>query len=146
MTDDVTRRDSDARVRLDKWLWAARFYKTRGLAVEFIEKGRVLVNGQPAKRARELRVGDLLSLRQGAQGEIARELRVLGLSEVRGPAPVAQQLYAETPESIAAREAAARARPFIADPALAIEQGRPTKRDRRELADWQRWSASLDPD
>ena len=133
-------------MRLDKWLWAARLYKTRGLAVEFIEKGRVQVNGQPVKRARELHVGDLLSLRQGAQGEIARELRVLALSEVRGPAPVAQQLYVETPQSIAAREAAAQARPFVAEPALAIEQGRPTKRNRRELAEWQRWSASADPD
>jgi ribosome-associated heat shock protein Hsp15 len=133
-------------MRLDKWLWAARFYKTRGLAVDFIEKGRVQVNGQPAKRARELHVGDLLTLRQGAQGEIARQLRVLGLSEVRGPAPVAQQLYEETAESIAAREAAAKARPFVADPALAIEQGRPTKRDRRELAQWQRWSASAEPE
>lgn len=136
----------NARVRLDKWLWAARFYKTRGLAVEFIEKGRVHVNGQPVKRARELHVGDLISLRQGAQGEVARELRVLALSEVRGPAPVAQQLYEETAQSIAAREAAAKARPFVADPALAIEQGRPTKRNRRELADWQRWSASVDPE
>ena len=139
-------KDHFAGMRLDKWLWAARFYKTRGLAVEFIEKGRVQVNGQPVKRARELRVGDLLSLRQGAPGEVARELRVLGLSEVRGPAPVAQRLYEETPESIAAREAAAKARPYVADPALAIEQGRPTKRDRRDLTDWQRWSASIDPD
>ena len=134
------------RMRLDKWLWAARLYKTRGLAVEFIEKGRVHVNGLPVKRARELHIGDLLRLRQGEHGEIARELRVLGLSELRGPAPVAQLLYAETPESIAAREAAAKARLFVADPALAIEQGRPTKRNRRELADWQRWSASIDPD
>ncbi len=142
----MTEKNEGARMRLDKWLWAARFYKTRGLAVEFIEKGRVQVNGQPVKRARELHVGDLVSLRQGAQGEIARELRVLALSETRGPAPVAQQLYAETPESILAREAAAKARPFVADPALAIEQGRPTKRDRRELAEWQRWSASVEPD
>jgi ribosome-associated heat shock protein Hsp15 len=132
------------RMRLDKWLWAARFYKTRGLAAEFIDKRRVLVNGQPVKRARDLHVGDLVSLRRGAQGEIARELRVLALSEVRGPAPVAQLLYEETAQSIAAREAAAKARPFVADPALAIEQGRPTKRDRRDLADWQRWSASVD--
>jgi ribosome-associated heat shock protein Hsp15 len=134
------------RMRLDKWLWAARFYKTRALAVEFIEKGRVQVNGQPAKRSRELHVGDRLALRQGAQGEIAREIRVLALSEVRGPAPVAQQLYEETPESLAARELAAKARPFVADPALAIAQGRPTKRDRRELAQWQRWSASAEPE
>ena len=134
------------RMRLDKWLWAARLYKTRGLAVEFIEKGRVQVNGQPVKRARELHVGDVLSLRQGAHGEVARELRVLALSNVRGPAPVAQQLYEETPESVAAREAAAKARPFVADPALAIAHGRPTKRNRRELAEWQRWSASIEPD
>jgi len=133
-------------MRLDKWLWAARFYKTRGLAAEFIDKGRVLVNGQPVKRARELHVGDLVNLRQGAHGEIARELRVLALSQVRGPAPAAQSLYEETAQSVAAREAAAKARPFVADPALTIEQGRPTKRDRRDLADWQRWSASIDPD
>ena len=75
------------RVRLDKWLWAARFYKTRAVAVEFIEKGRFQVNGQAVKRGRELHVGDLVSLRQGAHGEVARELRVLGLSEQRGPAP-----------------------------------------------------------
>ena len=137
---------SSPRMRLDKWLWAARFYKTRAVAVEFIDKGRVHVNGQPAKRARELRVGDRVSLRQGAQGEIAREVEVLGLSEVRGPAPVALRLYAETPQSIAAREAAAARRPYTADPAQAIAQGRPTKRDRRDLAQWHRWSASADSD
>jgi ribosome-associated heat shock protein Hsp15 len=131
-------------MRLDKWLWAARFYKTRALAVEFIDKGRVQVNGQPAKRSRELRVGDRVALRQGERAEIARELQVLALSEQRGPAALAQQMYAETAESIAAREAAARSRPYLADPASAIDQGRPTKRDRRELVDWQRWSASID--
>ena len=131
-------------MRLDKWLWAARFFKTRGLAVEAIEKGRVQVNAQAVKRARELHVGDLLNLRQGAQGEVARTVRVLGLSEMRGPAPLAQRLYEETPESIAAREAAARSRPYTVDPSLAIEQGRPTKRDRRQLVDWQRWSAAVD--
>jgi ribosome-associated heat shock protein Hsp15 len=133
-----------AGLRLDKWLWAARFYKTRGLAVEAIDKGRVQVNGQPAKRSRELRVGDQVALRQGERGEIAREVQVLGLSAVRGPAPVAQQLYAETPASIAAREVAAKAWAYRAEPAHAIEQGRPTKRNRRELAAWQRWSASAD--
>lgn len=131
-------------MRLDKWLWAARFYKTRAIAVEFIDKGRVQVNGQPAKRSRDLRVGDLVGLRQGAQAETAREVRVLALSALRGPASVAQALYAETPQSVAAREAAARARPYLSDPAQTIEQGRPTKRDRRELVDWQRWSASAD--
>lgn len=131
-------------MRLDKWLWAARFYKTRAIAVEFIDKGRVQVNAQPAKRSRDLRVGDLVGLRQGAQAETAREVRVLALSALRGPASVAQALYAETPQSVAAREAAARARPYLSDPAQTIEQGRPTKRDRRELVDWQRWSASAD--
>jgi len=133
-----------AGMRLDKWLWAARFFKTRALAVESIDKGRVQVNGQSAKRSRVLRVGDLVAMRLGAPADVARELRVLGLSEMRGPAPVALALYAETPASIAAREAAARARPYLADPAGAIEQGRPTKRHRRELVEWQRWSASAD--
>ena len=140
----MTSKPAAARVRLDKWLWAARFFKTRGIAVEVIDKGRVQVNGQAAKRARELHVGDLVKLRQGERGEIAREILVLALSDVRGPAPIAQQLYAETPQSIADREQAAAARPFAADPAQAIEQGRPTKRNRRELAEWQRWSASAD--
>lgn len=133
-----------AGMRLDKWLWAARFFKTRALAVEAIDKGRVQVNGQAAKRSRTLRVGDRVALRQGERGEIASEVQVLGLSEHRGPAPVAQQLYAETAASVAAREAAAQARPYQAEPAHAIEQGRPTKRDRRELVAWQRWSASSD--
>ena len=140
----MSERPEPAGLRLDKWLWAARFYKTRGLAVEAIDKGRVQVNGQPAKRARELRVGDQVALRQGERGEIAREVQVLGLSSVRGPAPVAQLLYAETAASIAAREAAVKARAYQAEPAHAIEQGRPTKRKRRELAAWQRWSASAD--
>jgi len=131
-------------MRLDKWLWAARFYKTRALAVEAIDKGRVQVNGLAAKRARSLRVGDRVALRQGERGEIASEVQVLGLSEQRGPAPVARQLYAETPASVAARAAAAQARAYQAEPAHAIEQGRPTKRDRRDLVAWQRWSASSD--
>jgi len=131
-------------MRLDKWLWAARFYKTRALAAEAIDKGRVQVNGQGVKPSRELRPGDRVALRQGERGEIAREVQVLDLSEHRGPAPVAQLLYVETPASIAAREAAALARAYQAEPAHAIEQGRPTKRDRRDLVAWQRWSASSD--
>lgn len=130
---------SDGKVRLDKWLWAARFFKTRALAAEEADRGRVSINGQHAKPAREVRVGDRLVLRQGV---VERTVDVLGLSSVRGPAPVAQALYRETPESIAARERAAEAR--RQEPAMAIEHGRPTKRDRRHLADWQRWSASLD--
>jgi ribosome-associated heat shock protein Hsp15 len=129
------------RLRLDKWLWAARFYKTRALACDEIDKGRVQVNGQSAKPARELKPGDRVEIRQGP---VVRTVQVLALSALRGPAPVAQALYAETPESVARREQAAEHRRLAAEPALTIEQGRPTKRDRRQLADWNRWSASLD--
>jgi ribosome-associated heat shock protein Hsp15 len=128
-------------MRLDKWLWAARFYKTRSLAADEIGKGRIGVNDQIAKASRELRVGDLLTLRQGP---VTRIVRVLGLSAVRGPAPVAQALYEETPESLAAREAEAAQRRLGVEPATSQLQGRPTKRDRRQLADWNRWSASVD--
>ncbi len=130
-----------ARLRLDKWLWAARFYKTRALACDEIDKGRVRVNEQPVKPARELKVGDVVELRQGV---VLRVVVVRGLSAVRGPAPVAQALYEETPESVVAREAAAERRRLAPEPASALLQGRPTKRDRRQLADWNRWSASLD--
>jgi ribosome-associated heat shock protein Hsp15 len=136
------------KLRIDKWLWAARFYKTRTLATEEIARGRVAVNGQEVKPAREVKVGDTVSLRQGS---LARTVVVKGLSGVRGPAPVAQQLYEETQESIKARELAAEQRRLAPEPALTIEQGRPTKRGRRELDDAQRgwgdrWSASLDGD
>jgi ribosome-associated heat shock protein Hsp15 len=130
-----------ARLRLDKWLWAARFYKTRALACDEIEHGRVRVNGQIVKPARELKPGDTVELRQGV---VQRTVLVKALSAVRGPAPVAQALYEETAASVAAREAAAERRRLAPEPASAIEQGRPTKRDRRQLADWHRWSASLD--
>ena len=129
------------RLRLDKWLWAARLYKTRALAAEEAGLGRVSVNGQAAKPAREIKPGDLLVIRQGP---VQRELQVLGLSSVRGPAPVAQALYVETPQSVAAREAAAARRRMGVEPADTLAHGRPTKRDRRQIADWQRWSASLD--
>ncbi len=131
-------------LRIDKWLWAARFYKTRSLAVEEINKGRVLVNEQAVKPAREVKPGDLVTLRQGP---VTRIVTVQGLSGQRGPAPVAQQLYAETEASRLAREAATERRRLAAEPALSIEQGRPTKRDRRQLDQtrWgDRWSASTD--
>ena len=127
------------RVRLDKWLWAARFYKTRALANEEISKGRVSINGQPAKAAREPHVGDLVALRQGL---VARTVQVLQLSGLRGPAPQARLLYEETPASLATRARLAEQRRMGTEPAQTIEQGRPTKRNRRQLADWQRWSAS----
>lgn len=129
------------RLRLDKWLWAARFFKTRGLAADEIDKGRIQVNGQVAKASRELRAGDVVGIRQGP---VERTVVIRALSTVRGPAPQAQQLYEETAESIAARLVAAEQRKTAAEPANAIEHGRPTKRDRRQLADWQRWSASID--
>ncbi len=138
-TDD---RNTD-RPRLDKWLWAARFFKTRSLASEEIGKGRVEVNGQVAKASREVRVADLVTLRQGP---IQRTVEVVQLGQVRGSAPLAQAMYAETPQSIANRERAAEQRRLAPEPAQAIEQGRPTKRDRRDLADWNRWSASVDPE
>lgn len=129
--------------RLDKWLWAARFYKTRSLAAQAIEAGRVHVNGASAKASRSLRPGDLVLMRQPPY---TRTVEVLGLSSVRGPAPVAQQLYAETAQSLQDRQQAAQARRFGVEPALSQEQGRPTKRDRRSLVEWQRWSAVLDPE
>jgi ribosome-associated heat shock protein Hsp15 len=129
------------RLRLDKWLWAARFYKTRSLAAEDIDKGRIQVNGQVAKPSRELKAGDRVDLRQGA---LTRTVVVQALSTVRGPAPQAQQLYEETAESQARRALFQEQRKLASEPADTIEQGRPTKRDRRQLADWQRWSASID--
>ena len=132
-------------MRLDKWLWCARFYKTRSLATEEIAKGRVTVNGQAAKPARDLRCGDTVALRQGP---VARTVLVRALSGARGPAPVAQLLYEETPESMAARERAAEQRRLAPEPAAALQEGRPTKRDRRNIdraRDWgSRWSASID--
>jgi len=116
------------KLRLDKWLWAARFYKTRSLAAAEIGKGRVLVNGQPAKPAREVVLDDLVSVRKE---DPPVQVRVRALSGVRGPAPVARTLYEETPESIAARERAAEMRRLAPEPARDIAAGRPTKRDRR---------------
>jgi ribosome-associated heat shock protein Hsp15 len=136
------------RLRIDKWLWSARFYKTRTLAAEEIGKGRVAVNGQAAKPAREVKVGDTVSMRRES---VTRTVVVKGLSGVRGPAPVAQLLYEETAESLKAREEAAQQRRYAREPALSIEHGRPTKRGRRDLDEAQRgwgdrWSASLDDD
>lgn len=140
---DSVKERSDDGVRLDKWLWAARFYKTRSIAAQAIEAGRVHVNGAAAKPSRSLRPGDLVMLRQAPSH---RTVQVLALSHVRGPAPVAQLLYAETAQSLQARQEAMQARRFGVEPALSQEQGRPTKRDRRSLVEWQRWSAVLDPE
>ncbi len=118
------------KLRLDKWLWAARFYKTRSLAAQEIGKGRVLVNEQPAKPSREVSADDTVSVRKG---ESVTHVRVVAISAVRGPAPVARQLYEETPESIAAREHAAEMRRLAPEPGQSIRSGRPTKRERRQI-------------
>jgi ribosome-associated heat shock protein Hsp15 len=134
------------RQRIDKWLWAARFFKTRALAVQEIELGRVRVAGGAVKPAREIKAGDVVAVRQGPA---LRTVVVKGLSAMRGPAPAAQRLYEETADSIAVREQAAAVRRLAPEPALAITQGRPTKRERRDIdrtqRGWgERWSASLD--
>ena len=134
--------------RIDKWLWAARFYKTRSLAADEIALGRVQINGQEAKASREVRPGHEVRLRLGS---VVRTVIVRGLSAQRGPATVAQGLYEETPESLQALALAREQRRYMTEPAHSISQGRPTKRDRRELdrqsrPDWnERWSASLEP-
>lgn len=115
-------------MRLDKWLWAARFFKTRSLATQEINKGRIHVNRQMAKPAREIRPGDTLWIKRG---DTALTVVVQALSHIRGPAPVAQQLYTETPDSVAAREEASELRRIAPEPAHQITHGRPTKRDRR---------------
>ena len=104
--------DDTPKVRFDKWLWAARFYKTRSLAAEEVGRGRVMVNGQLAKPARELRRGDRLSLRQG-NAPVPREVVVQGLSAVRGPAPVARLLYEETAESVQMRTRFVGHQPYV---------------------------------
>jgi ribosome-associated heat shock protein Hsp15 len=121
-------RISDA-VRLDKWLWAARFYKTRALAAEAIDGGKVDVNGDRAKRAKAVRAGDQIQLRQPPY---AWHLVVRGLSERRGPASVAVTLYEETRESREARELLA-LRMKSMPPPLFTEKGKPSKKQRREI-------------
>jgi ribosome-associated heat shock protein Hsp15 len=137
------------KLRIDKWLWAARFYKTRSLAGEEIDKGRVRVNDVQAKPAKEVKAGDVVAMRSAIG---VRTVTVLGVSGQRGGAPAAALLFAETAESIAVRERAAEHRRLNPEPSAALEHGRPTKRDRRDLdnakqgkTDWgDRWSASVD--
>jgi ribosome-associated heat shock protein Hsp15 len=115
-------------VRLDKWLWAARLVKTRGLAVEAIGGGRVHLNGARVKPSKEIRPGDRLEI---TVGQVRREVVVRGVAERRGPAREAVLLYEETPESVAARERHAAERRLAPPPAPSGP--RPTKRDRRRL-------------
>jgi|SRR3978361_445189 ribosome-associated heat shock protein Hsp15 len=118
-----------AEVRMDKWLWAARFFKTRALAAKACDLGRITSNQQPAKSARPVRAGDLLQIKNEG-GEF--QVEVLLLSEVRGPAPVAQTLYRETEASRAARQQAAEERKAMPRFEV-IAAGKPSKRNRREL-------------
>lgn len=118
-----------ARMRLDKWLWAARFFKTRSLAMQAIDHGRVKLNGERVKPAREVKPGDRLSLHVGEADWV---LTVLGLSMQRGPAPVAQRLYEEDADSQARRLQQVQDRKLVASPAP-DNRGRPTKRDRRQI-------------
>jgi len=117
------------KLRIDKWLWAARFFKTRSLAKAAIEGGKVQVAGQRVKVSREIAVGDLLQVRQGWDDRV---VRVLALSDQRRGAPEAQRLYEETAESIARREAAAAAR-RAAGGMLGRPTGRPSKKERRQI-------------
>ncbi len=120
------------KTRLDKWLWAARFYKTRSLAVTAIDSGRVEVNGERAKRSKALGVGDQVRVRQPPFEVV---LVVKALSERRGPATEAAALYSETEDSVKARQVLASQ--LRASPAPVYEhEGRPTKKDRRRIDEW----------
>ena len=131
------------KIRIDKWLWAARFFKTRSLATDEVQRGRVQMEQLDIKPSREVQVGDTVTL---WQGQVQRTVVVKGISGQRGSAPVAQQLYDETAESLTKRAQEAERRRLSPEPAASIEHGRPTKRDRRNLEKgWNdRWSASLD--
>jgi ribosome-associated heat shock protein Hsp15 len=123
-----------ARLRIDKWLWAARFFKTRGLAQEAVEAGRVRFVvagdvGDRIKASREVRPGDVLQIQVG---DLVWNVTVRGLADKRGPAPVARQLYEESAQSVAARLAQIEARRGQVEPGSSIK-GRPTKKDRRQI-------------
>jgi ribosome-associated heat shock protein Hsp15 len=116
-------------VRMDKWLWAARFFKTRAMAGRACELGRIESNGQPAKPAREVKVADMLRVKNDS-GEF--EIEVLGLSEMRGPAVIAQALYRETDASRELRMKLVEERKTMPH-FEALREGKPSKRDRRDL-------------
>ena len=126
---NTANRQPPATLRIDKWLWAARFYKTRALAVAAVHAGHVKLNGHTVKPARDLRVGDTLEL---ALGDVLWTVVVAGINEQRRPASEAQQLYAETEASRAQREAAREARRLAPTPGSDL-RGRPTKKARRQI-------------
>lgn len=117
-------------VRIDKWLWAARFFKTRSLATDAVDTGKVRLDGERIKPARTVKLDDKLSIDNGAE---TWEVRVMGISDVRGGAPIARTLYEETEESVNKRENDAEARKLYREPGTTIK-GRPTKRDRRAIS------------
>ncbi|MDO9053259.1 MAG: RNA-binding S4 domain-containing protein [Gallionella sp.] len=125
--------DTGNKLRIDKWLWAARFYKTRSLALHAIENGRVLIDGVRVKPAKTIAAGDKIVLHFG---QARFDIEVLALSDKRGPAPVAQKLYRESEESIARR--ALIAEQHRLQPEIASFKYRPTKRDRREIEKFRR--------
>jgi ribosome-associated heat shock protein Hsp15 len=125
---------ADESVRLDKWLWAARFFKTRALAAEAIDAGRVDVNGDRAKRSRSIAAGDRIRIRKPP---FEQQVSVLGLSETRGPASVAALLYEESDESRKARETLAAQLRLVGPPAFGAG-ARPSKKDRRLIEKWRR--------
>jgi ribosome-associated heat shock protein Hsp15 len=122
-------------MRLDKWLWAARFYKTRSLATDAVDGGKVQLNGNRSKPAREIHVGDRLEI---SKDDTVWEITVRGLSEQRGPATEAQKLYEESAESLQKRTEQRENHRLTAEPAKEIH-GRPTKRDRRKLGQMGSW-------
>jgi ribosome-associated heat shock protein Hsp15 len=117
-------------VRIDKWLWAARFFKTRSMAADAVERGRVRIAGEPVKPARAVKLNDKLAIDNGSD---RWEVVVLGISDKRGAAPIARELYRETQESIQRRENDSEARRLFPEPGSTIK-GRPTKRDRRAIS------------
>jgi len=133
----VTGRDAAARVRLDKWLWAARFFKTRGLASEAVDAGRVRLNGDRVKPAKPVHAGDRLEIRLGPY---LHAVEVTALSERRGPAAAAARLFQETPESAAERERIALQLKVTHALFAPDNNARPSKRDRRRLERFRRKS------
>ena len=119
-------------MRIDKWLWAARFYKTRSLAQQAVEGGKVRLNGERIKPAKEVRVGDSLAL---TLNDLVWDITVCGISDKRGPATAARALYEESADSVKQRNEQIALRKLSAEPAQ-LRHGRPTKRERRQLEKW----------
>ena len=128
------------KIRIDKWLWAARFFKTRSLATDEVAHGRVQLDQHDVKPSKEVAVGDTLTI---WQGQVKRTVIVKGISGQRGSAPVAQQLFEETPQSLAQRAQVAENRRLSPEPAESITQGRPTKRDRRDIEKYETRTKSV---